>query len=116
MHLSASCSGNGIPLLFLHAFPLNRRMWEAQISELSGKYQVIAPDLPYFGESTLAEYGNNSNSMEGCADAVSGLLDEMNLSNKVICGISMGGYIAFELWRKYPQKINALILADTRAE
>src|SRR5579883_3313696 len=113
MQLSALCSGTGISIVFLHAFPLNSRMWDAQIAGLSGKYQILTPDLPGFGNSRKMQYPYT---MEMCADSLCELLEELNISKVVICGISMGGYIAFELWRKHPEKINALILADTRAD
>jgi pimeloyl-ACP methyl ester carboxylesterase len=113
MRLSTFQAGKGHPLLLLHAFPLNGQMWEHQITDLSYKYKVIAPDLPGFGGSgeILHPY-----TMEICANALFESVEAMHLPKVAVCGISMGGYIAFELWRKYSEKISALILADTRAE
>ncbi|GCE20326.1 alpha/beta fold hydrolase [Dictyobacter kobayashii] len=105
--------GIGIPLFFLHAFPLNRGMWERQISALldEQRYRVVAPDWRGFGESSL--YGNLS-TMETFADDLAGLMDHLGMQQAVLCGLSMGGYAVFAFLRKYPHRVGGLILADTR--
>ncbi|HET7153004.1 MAG TPA: alpha/beta hydrolase [Candidatus Kapabacteria bacterium] len=113
MRLNAPKSGKIPPIIFLHAFPLNKDMWNVQISGLSGKFQVITPNLPGFGDSILT-YPNIS--IELFADAVASSLTGMGIEDAVIGGISMGGYVALELWRKYPHMVKVLILTDTRAE
>jgi 3-oxoadipate enol-lactonase len=90
-------------VLLLHAFPLDARMWEAQRQALEGAgYETVAPDLPGPG----AEIG-----FDVWAERVLGEAD----GEFVAVGISMGGYLAFELWRQASERIPALVLADTRA-
>jgi 3-oxoadipate enol-lactonase len=106
-------SGRGVPLLFVHGFPLDRTMWNAQIAALSGRYRVIAPDLRGFGESGVTE---GVVTMEQMADDLAALMDALPIAEPVVlCGLSMGGYIAFEFWRRHAAKLKALILCDTRA-
>lgn len=105
--------GDGMPLILLHAFPLNRTMWQAQIDALSQECKVIAPDLGGFGESDARD---EPSSMQILAKDVLALMAFLKLEQAIICGLSMGGYVAFELFRLKPAAIKALILADTRAE
>ena len=102
---------DGVPLLLIHGYPLDRTMWSAQIDGLRG-HRVIAPDLRGAGasdspsaEATLATY----------ADDLAGLLDELDVASVVVCGLSMGGYVTFEFLRRYPDRVRGLILMDTRA-
>jgi pimeloyl-ACP methyl ester carboxylesterase len=86
-------------------------MWNQDLNVFSQKYRVIAPDLPGFGESAL---GLDTFSMERCADALWELLDELRIKEKIVLlGLSMGGYIAFEFVRKYPERLKALVLVAT---
>src|SRR5258707_7408589 len=105
--------GVGLPVIFLHAFPLNRRMWEGELTALLGeaRYRLVALDWRGFGESEIA---NEISTMELFADDVAGLMDVLGMQNAVLCGLSMGGYAAFAFLRKYPQRVAGLILADTR--
>lgn len=105
--------GTGDPIVFLHAFPLHSAMWEAQLSALPDGWRGIAPDLRGFGHTTAGESGPHT--MELMADDVVALLDHLGLSQVVLCGLSMGGYVAFALLRKYPERVRALILSNTRA-
>jgi pimeloyl-ACP methyl ester carboxylesterase len=103
--------GSGMPLVLLHAFPLDRSMWKPQLMGLSEVARVIALDLPGFGESgSPAAF-----SIEGVADTVADFLTELKIPKAVVCGLSMGGYVALALARKHPNKLAGLILADTRA-
>lgn len=103
--------GSGGPLLFLHAFPLHRRMWAAQLAALAGHAHCIAPDLRGFGESTSAP----PYTMDQYADDAIALLDTLGaVEPAVVCGLSLGGYVAFALWRRHAARIRGLILADTR--
>lgn len=105
-------TGTGIPLLLLHAFPLSRRMWAPQLAALAGRARCIAPDVRGFGESD----GAPPFTMDRFADDAVALLDALGTREPVVvCGLSMGGYIAFALWRRHPERIRAMILADTRA-
>jgi 3-oxoadipate enol-lactonase len=105
--------GDGSPVLLLHAFPLSSAMWEPQIESLSDRFRFIAPDLSGFGSSDSPDEGY---SMGAWADEVDGLLDQLGLDQVVLVGLSMGGYLAFECLRRFPERISALVLADTRAE
>jgi 3-oxoadipate enol-lactonase len=105
--------GMGTPILFLHAFPLNRGMWSRQMNALLGeqRYRLVALDWRGFGESTLVD---DVSTMELFADDLAGLMDTLGMQQAVLCGLSMGGYVAFAFLRKYPQRVQGLILADTR--
>jgi 3-oxoadipate enol-lactonase len=105
-------AGQGLPVLLLHAFPLNRGMWEPQRESLAGRYRVITPDFRGHGESEIPP---EDSTMERLAEDVRGLLDALGLERVVLSGLSMGGYVAFAFYRRYPERVLALILADTRA-
>ena len=95
-------------LLLIHAFPLDARMWEGQ---RSGP-RSVAPDLPGFGMSpTVGPTMTMASAAQRCLAAV----DAAGLERFVVCGLSMGGYVAFELWRQARERIAGLVLANTRA-
>ena len=95
------------PVVLLHAFPLSSAMWRPQAEDLSNEYRIITPDLPGFGSNPAT-----ATSIELMADDVAGLIHEP----VVLGGLSMGGYVVLAFARKYPAKLRALILADTKAE
>jgi 3-oxoadipate enol-lactonase len=107
--------GVGQPILFLHAFPLNRSMWEGQITALLNeqRFRLVALDWRGFGES---ESSRTLTTMELLADDVAALMDALGMQQAVLCGLSMGGYVAFAFLRKYPQRVSGLILADTKPD
>ncbi|HJR46149.1 MAG TPA: alpha/beta fold hydrolase [Actinomycetota bacterium] len=105
--------GSGTPVLLLHAFPLSAAMWEPQVESLGDRFRFIAPDLSGFGTSDVPDEGY---SMERWAGEVRALLDELGLDKVVLAGLSMGGYLAFECLRRFPERFSALVLADTKAE
>ncbi len=113
IQLAYTDEGRGTPIVFLHAFPLNRTMWEPQVRALSGQFRVITVDLRGHGESD-AQLWNFPLSLY--ADDVHGLLDHLKIARAVLVGLSMGGYVLFAFYRQYPQQAQALILADTRAQ
>ena len=105
--------GAGPPVLLVHAFPLNHSMWDAQIAALAATHRVIAPDLRGFGQSGISE---GTVTMEQFADDLAGLLDALDVAEPVVfCGLSMGGYIGWQFYRKHGQRVRAMILCDTRA-
>jgi len=111
--------GEGLPILFIHGYPLNSRMWEPQLAELSRVAQVIAPDLRGHGQSEPSP-GHWSlpepYTMDSLAADCVALLDALHITRPVVvCGLSMGGYVSFAIWRQYPERVAALILAATRA-
>lgn len=100
------------PLVLLHAFPLDSEMWDAAGGILATERTVLAPDFPGFGRAPETV----TFSMDECADAVVEMLDHQAIDRAIICGVSMGGYVALSLWARHPERVAALILADTRAE
>jgi pimeloyl-ACP methyl ester carboxylesterase len=110
--LAFSDEGHGAPIIFLHAFPLNRTMWEPQVARLQDRYRVITMDLRGHGESDAPMWRY---SLDQFAEDIKGLLDHLEISKGTFVGLSMGGYILFSLYRKYPTLFHALVLADTRA-
>ena len=111
-NISYEDSGRGVPLVLLHGFPLDSRMWEGQRADLTSVGRVITPDLRGFGKSQPpAPF-----TMESQADDVHALLAEIGALPCVLAGLSMGGYIALNYARKYPQDLRGLVLVDTRAE
>ena len=101
----------GVPVLFIHAFPLNRTMWAPQVSAMVERCRCVAADLRGFGESVRQP----PYSMEQYADDLAGLLDQLHITKVVLVGCSMGGYVSFEFWRKYRDRVRAMVLVDTRA-
>ena len=105
--------GQGKPILFVHGFPLSHAMWNAQIPVFAAEHRVIVPDLRGFGDSVDTE---GTVSMEDFADDLAAILDDLQVAEPVVfCGLSMGGYIAFQFVRKYRRRLRGLVLCDTRA-
>ena len=102
--------GTGLPFVLLHGFPHNRSLWAPQTSALLEHGRCIAPDLRGFGESGR----QGPYSMEQYAEDVIELLATLGIDRAVVGGLSMGGYVAFAIWRAKPQLVRALVLADTR--
>jgi pimeloyl-ACP methyl ester carboxylesterase len=99
-------------LLLIHAFPLDARMWEPQLTTFGARLPVVAPHLPGFGGTDGPEVLTMAEAARACVAA----LDEAGVDSAVVCGLSMGGYVALELWRAARPRIDALVLANTRAE
>ncbi len=111
--LAYSDKGIGLPVVFLHAFPLNRTMWAQQEAVLSAKCRVITIDLRGHGESDAPLWHYT---LEQAADDVLALLDQLSIQQAVFVGLSMGGYILLAFYRKYAERVKGLVLADTRAQ
>jgi 3-oxoadipate enol-lactonase len=107
-------SGDGTPVVLLHGFPFNRSMWRGQAEALGATFRVVAPDLRGQGETPLGE-ASGAVTMEQMASDVAALLDELNVGRAVVGGLSMGGYVALAFRRVFPERVRALVLADTRA-
>ena len=105
--------GPGDPVVLLHAFPLNGKMWEPQVDFLSGSRRVIVPDYPGFGRSPHAPAQPD---VDYYAAEIQSLLDRLGLERVVLGGISMGGYVAFAALRLFPERMSALLLANTRPD
>lgn len=106
-------SGRGQPIVFLHAFPLNRTMWAEQESALSSHYRVITIDPRGHGESDAPLWHY---SLDQAADDVRALLDHLSITQALFVGLSMGGYILLAFYRKYTDRVKGMVLADTRAQ
>jgi pimeloyl-ACP methyl ester carboxylesterase len=100
-------------LLLIHAFPVDAGMWDEQIAALGADAHVVAPSLPGFGGTAPA---GDIMRMDAGADFLAQELDRSGTERAVVCGLSMGGYVAFSLWRRHRDRIAGLVLADTRAE
>lgn len=101
--------GAGDPLVLLHAFPFDHRMWQGQTSDLARKYRVIAPDFRGLGFST------GVGTIEGAADDLAQLLDHLNVDKAVVAGLSLGGYVALAFARRHAARLAGLALACSRA-
>jgi len=100
-------------LVLIHAFPLNSAMWEPQREALAEHAEIITPDLPGFGNEPRLD--GEEFSMALAAQFIGHELDARNIGRCVIGGLSMGGYVAFQCWRLFGERITGLILADTKA-
>ena len=94
-----------IPVVFLHGFPHDSSVWTPQLDGLASDAQCIAPDL----------FDCAPHAMDAFADHVVAVLDTLRIDSAVIAGLSMGGYVAFAMWRRHRPRVRALILASTRA-
>ncbi len=111
--LSVAEAGEGAPIVFLHAFPLTARMWSAQLEALPAGWRGVAPDLRGFGRSRGPVPARH---VADHAEDVLALVAALDAGPVVLAGLSMGGYIALECWRRRPSSIRGLVLADTRAD
>jgi 3-oxoadipate enol-lactonase len=109
--------GTGQPVVLLHGFPLDSRMWQPQIGTLSKSCRVIAPNLRGFGGSGLKPGDETRGvSMADYATDVAKLLDAISVTEPIIlCGFSMGGYIMWQFLRQFPDRVKAFVPCDTRA-
>lgn len=99
-------------ILWLHAFPLHSAMWAPQLAALESRFRCIAPDNRGMGKSGPPPAATT---MEIVARDAAALLRHLGVEKAIVVGLSMGGYAAFELWRREPGLVRALVLADTKA-
>lgn len=100
-----------ISLIFIHGFPFDKSSWEPQVEFFGEIYRVICLDLQGFGKSSL---GKSDITIDLYADDIIQLMNKLKIDKAVICGISMGGYIALNLIERYKNRISALVLCDTQ--
>jgi pimeloyl-ACP methyl ester carboxylesterase len=104
--------GDGAPVVLLHPFPFDRRIWADTVAALAPAHRVIAVDARGFGECGPPTAGY---SIADLADDLAGLLDALAITAAAVVGLSMGGYVALALAQRHPRRLAALALADTRA-
>ena len=113
VRLAVHTRGRGLPMLFLHAFPLDHRMWAAQ-EPLAEHLRLIIPDQRGFGGSRAA---GGPASIGQLADDAIAMLDALHVDEPVIvCGCSMGGYVAEQIAVEHPARVRSLVLVDTKLE
>ena len=111
--LTVHTLGRGQPLLLLHAFPLDHRMWAAQ-KPLADHFRLIVPDQRGFGDSHAS---GGPTSIPQLADDAIAILDALQIDEPtIVCGCSMGGYVAQHVAVRYPARVRSLVLVDTKLE
>ncbi len=114
-NISVSYNDNGPDdapvLIFIHGFPFNKSMWKMQVRALKENYRVIAYDIRGHGNT---ESGNEKFSIELFAGDLIALMDKLEIDRAILCGLSMGGYIALTAVENYPERFDALVLSDTQ--
>jgi 3-oxoadipate enol-lactonase len=111
LELAYDEAGSGTPLLLVHGWPFDRRMWGGQLGGLAPFARVLAPDLRGVGGSTVS----GPYTIDQYGDDLVAFLQSLGITRTVVCGLSMGGYVAFSMFRRHRDRVRALILADTRA-
>jgi 3-oxoadipate enol-lactonase len=101
-----------VPVIFIHGFPFDKTSWHPQLDYLKDFYRVIAYDIRGFCKSTSEDM---KASMDLFAQDLISLMDVLNIRQSIICGLSMGGYIALNAVRHYPERFRALVLCDTQS-
>lgn len=113
--LSYQLSGTGQTIVFLHPFPMDHRLWQSQIEHFAPQYQVLTPDLRGFGNSD--GFGAQTPSIEQMADDLNALLDVLKITEPIVlCGLSIGGYVALRFAQKYFSRLRGLVICDSRAQ
>jgi 3-oxoadipate enol-lactonase len=101
---------NAPSIIFIHGFPLNKEMWNKQVVELKEDYRVIAYDIRGHGNS---DAGDDDFSIELFVNDLLSLMDALKIDKTILCGLSMGGYIALQAIEDRPGRFIALVLCDT---
>ncbi len=102
---------NNRPMLFIHGFPYNHKMWDFQAEALKDEYYVIRYDIRGLGKSSV---GDGQYTMEMYVDDLFAIMDKLKLENPVVCGLSMGGYILFRAVERDQSKFGSVIFCDTK--
>src|SRR3954462_7237570 len=108
----AEQQGSGPALVLLHPFPANHKFWQPVLPQLSERYRVIMPDLRGSGESTA---GDGPATMAKHAGDIERLCAHAGVNKAVFAGVSIGGYVLFEFWRRHAARVAGLVFCDTRA-
>ncbi len=115
--LHAIDQGTGSVLLLLHGFPLDHTMWRNQTETLATKFRVVAPDLRGFGKSSIEPIAAKTGiAIADYADDVAAVLDNLGVREPVVvCGLSMGGYVAWQFFERHRDRVRALVQCDTKS-
>ncbi|MBV8050062.1 MAG: alpha/beta fold hydrolase [Acidobacteriaceae bacterium] len=105
-------AGSGPPIVLLHPFPANHQLWYPCVPALQQRYQLILPDLRGHGDS---EAGEGPATMAKHAADLARILDAEQVARAIFVGVSIGGYILFEFWRKYRLRVSGIVLCNTKA-
>lgn len=105
-------AGQGVPLVLVHGFPVDHRMWDRVVDALPAGIPVLAPDSPGFGDSPLPDV---EPSVEAVADALATALDARGVDRAVVAGMSMGGYVVLALLERRPDLVAGVALVDTKS-
>jgi 3-oxoadipate enol-lactonase len=104
--------GQGPPVVLLHPFPANHEFWKPTVQALASRYRLILPDLRGHGDSGV---GDGSAAMQKHAADISGVMDDVEVGHAALIGVSIGGYVIFEMWRQNRDRITAIGLCNTKA-
>jgi pimeloyl-ACP methyl ester carboxylesterase len=105
--------GSGPPVVLLHPFPCHHEFWNPVAEALDSRYRLILPDLRGHGDS---EIGEGPALMQKHAGDVARVLDAAGVGKAAFVGCSIGGYILFEFWRRFRERVTSLALCDTRPQ
>jgi len=105
-------AGSGPPVVLLHPFPTNHEFWLPVAQMLGSRYRLIMPDLRGHGESSL---GSGSATMRKHASDIAAIMDDAGVDRIPLVGVSIGGYTIFEFWRRFRDRVTALVLCNTKA-
>ena len=105
-------AGSGPPVVLLHPFPVNHEFWLPIAQFLSTRYRLIMPDLRGHGDSSL---GDGPATMQKHAADVARVMDAAGVDRAPLIGVSIGGYVIFEFWRRFRERVSALVLCNTKA-
>ena len=103
----------GVPVVFVHGFPFDHTMWEPQMKALPNHFRAITYDIRGHGASDV---GDGQYTIEFFVDDLIALLDHLVIQKAIVCGLSMGGYIALRAYERHPDRFSGLVLCDTKSE
>lgn len=112
VRLHARDTGEGLPVVLLHAFPLSSTMWRDVRAAVGDGVRLVTPDQRGFGGSPM---GDDPPALEPVADDAADLLDRLGLDRVVLGGLSMGGYAVMAFLRRHAHRVRGVVLADTKA-
>lgn len=102
-----------LPILCVHGFPFDHSMWGEMADEMGDDFRMIAPDLRGMGKSPCS--AEETVTMKALADDLATLLDALAVEKCVFCGLSMGGYVGWEFWRRHKDRLLGIVLCDSNA-